>query len=129
MYFLLGDEHFWGPPLNYLNPKLSYKVVTVYICQILVIKKNRFYYLELLYKKFSNNFYFLIIIIFFFFFFSENLNSSLEENGISVSADGSLVINHAQRKHHGVYTCTATNEVGLLSANSQLTVEGEIVFT
>ena len=53
------------------------------------------------------------------------ISSSLEEDGISVSVDGSLVISNAERKHHGKYTCTATNEVGSVEATCQVVVEGE----
>ena len=49
----------------------------------------------------------------------------MEEDGISVSVDGSLVISVAERKHHGKYTCTAINEVGSVEATCQVVVEGE----
>ena len=55
----------------------------------------------------------------------ELISSSMKEDGISVSVDGSLVISHAERKHHGKYTCTATNEVGSVEATCQVVVEGE----
>ena len=54
----------------------------------------------------------------------------MEEDGISVTVDGSLVISYAERKHHGKYTCTATNEVGSVEATCQVVVEGKnIIFT
>ena len=48
------------------------------------------------------------------------------QDAVSLTADGSLVIGYIERKHHGTYICTATNDVGTISAVAQVTVEGTV---